>query len=202
MHSPGEPDILLINGSCRPGGNTDRLLDELAASLAAAGAGCLRHDLRDLAIADCDGCDRCLDGPGCAIDDGMAALYSAIERARVLVFATPLYWCEVTGRMKTFIDRLYLYHQPRHAAGIAGKAVLVVAPFAAERVFHETEVVVSFFNRLFHSLGLRVLDMCFFPGLRESTAAASSPAALERIRGLGPRLARELAGTPAAAATR
>ena len=30
-----------------------------------------------------------------------------LEAADVLVFASPVHWCEVTGRMKTFIDRLY-----------------------------------------------------------------------------------------------
>jgi multimeric flavodoxin WrbA len=38
-----------------------------------------------------------------------------------LILASPLYWCGVTGLMKTFLDRLFFYYHPRNKDLISGK---------------------------------------------------------------------------------
>jgi multimeric flavodoxin WrbA len=175
------------------GGNTDQLLAELVVGLTSQGAQVIPLTLRDLEIADCTGCQTCHEEDRCQHDDGMTGVRSALVGATAVVFASPLYWCEVTGRMKTCIDRLYYFHQPRHANLLQNKLALVLVPLGEENVFYETEALVTFFNRLLFSLNLQLVDMAFFPRLMTATDVVERPDYLVRARELGANLGASLA---------
>ncbi len=58
---------------------------------------------------DCGGCrrkEKNSENP-CVQKDDMAEIYAAFKDADVLVFASPVYWWDITGTLKTAIDRLY-----------------------------------------------------------------------------------------------
>lgn len=65
-------------------------------------------DVVRLDIHPCMGCMACKkkDG-GCIQHDAMDRIYPAVKEASVLVFATPMYWWNVSGPLKTVIDRLF-----------------------------------------------------------------------------------------------
>jgi len=109
-------DILLINGSPRPRGNSARLAEACAGVFEREGVGWERIDLRALKIGPCLGCWSCRDGRAryCVQDDDMTALYGKLRACRGLLLLTPVYWFNVTAQLKGFIDRLDgLWHWER-----------------------------------------------------------------------------------------
>lgn len=59
-------------------------------------------------IHPCMGCMACKKkSDGCIQHDDMEEIYPAVRDADVLVFATPMYWWNVSGPLKTAIDRLF-----------------------------------------------------------------------------------------------
>jgi len=121
----------------------------------------------------------------CSLDDDMIRIRKQIENSSILVLASPLYWCGVPGRMKTFIDRLFFYYHPQTKARIAGKGAIVLSPLNQKNVLYETAPLVEFYKRLFRCLDLRCAGMHFFGEIMEKGAALNKPEYLERAFNLG-----------------
>lgn len=101
--------ILAINGSPRgKQGNTERIVENFMLGAKQAGAEIETVYLNEKEIHHCTGCFGCwTTTPGkCVLKDDMAELLEKVKKADVRVFATPLYYCTVTGMMKDFMDRL------------------------------------------------------------------------------------------------
>ncbi|HVP18974.1 MAG TPA: flavodoxin family protein [Spirochaetia bacterium] len=72
--------------------------------------------LKDANLADCRGCGDCFDKGEeyCPRRDDRDALIEKIENSDGVIFATPNYSLNVSGIMKTFLDRLaFVFHRPR-----------------------------------------------------------------------------------------
>ncbi len=72
--------------------------------------------LGDIALEQCRGCYTCFDRgeEHCPIKDESASLEQKMMEADGVIFATPVYGFQVSGLMKTFIDRhSYVFHRPR-----------------------------------------------------------------------------------------
>ena len=57
-------------------------------------------------IAFCKGCLACQKIGHCVIKDDAIAIEQTVVNADVVVWATPIYYFEMSGQMKTLIDRL------------------------------------------------------------------------------------------------
>lgn len=98
--------ILVIVGSALQG-NTDRLSESFIKGAKDAGNEVMKIVLNKN-ISGCLGCGACQhNGHQCALKDDMQNYYSLFEKADTLVFASPLYFWSISGRLKSFIDRLY-----------------------------------------------------------------------------------------------
>ena len=107
--------ILGISGSPRKGANTDICLQ--AAMDAAAGVEGIRTEmiyLRDYRIEPCLGCFACCPKTivperdyACPAhrDDDMSKIYPKLLECSGLILASPVYFGNMTGQMKTFMDR-------------------------------------------------------------------------------------------------
>jgi multimeric flavodoxin WrbA len=62
--------------------------------------------LRGKDLRFCQGCFACQRTGKCVIGDDMQQIVPKMEQADVLVFATPIYYYEMSGQMKTLIDRM------------------------------------------------------------------------------------------------
>lgn len=62
--------------------------------------------LKNKKISFCQGCLACQKLKHCVIDDDMKEIINEVISSDVLVFATPIYYYEMSGQMKTLIDRL------------------------------------------------------------------------------------------------
>lgn len=102
--------ILAINGSHRVGGNTSMLLNYALEEAAALGAETELVDLAELDIEYCVGCNKCLFGPKCTIDDDMNDLKAKMMEADGIILGSPDYFSNVTARTKCFMDRTRPMH--------------------------------------------------------------------------------------------
>lgn len=118
--------ILAINGSHRKGKNTAAMLSTVLAEAEAAGAKTELVELMDYTILECVSCNKCFFKPECSIkDDDMAMLLDKMVEADGIVFGSPVYFSNVTGRLKDFIDRSRPLHLVKNALdGKAGGAVV------------------------------------------------------------------------------
>lgn len=98
-------NILVISTSPRMGGNTETLADEFIRGAAEAGHETEKICLYDKDIKFCRGCLACQRTNTCIIHDDAARIVERMRLADAVVFATPVYFYEMTGQMKTLLDR-------------------------------------------------------------------------------------------------
>lgn len=98
-------DILVISTSPRKGGNSETLADAFIRGVKEAGNQVEKVCLYDKTIGFCKGCLACLKSHRCVIHDDADVIAQKMKEVDVLVFATPIYYYEMCGQMKTMLDR-------------------------------------------------------------------------------------------------
>ena len=99
-------NVLIISTSLRAGSNSEILAHEFERGAKEANNNVEFVSLKGKNIQFCSGCLACTkNGIDCYIKDDMTELRKKVHDADVLVFATPIYYYEMSGTMKTFIDR-------------------------------------------------------------------------------------------------
>ncbi len=97
--------VLAIATSLRRGGNSERLADEFLRGAEEAGCRVEKIFLGDYELNFCKGCLACQKTGRCVINDGAAEIIGKMKEADVIAFATPIYYYEMSGQMKTLLDR-------------------------------------------------------------------------------------------------
>ena len=97
--------VLIISTSPRKGGNSDTLADAFARGAKEAGHSVEKICLCGKSIGFCRGCLSCQKTMKCVISDNAAEIVEKMHSAEVIVFATPVYYYEMSGQMKTMLDR-------------------------------------------------------------------------------------------------
>ncbi|MGN0221448.1 MAG: flavodoxin family protein [Prevotella sp.] len=100
-----EKNVLVISTSLRPKSNSEALADEFMRGAAEAGHAVEKISLRGKDIRFCRGCLACQHTGACAIKDDMDEIRQKMHDAEVIAFATPIYYYEMCGQMKTLLDR-------------------------------------------------------------------------------------------------
>lgn len=98
-------NILVISTSLRKNSNSEALADAFIEGAKANGNNVEKISLRGKNIAFCKGCLACQRTQKCVIADDAVAIAEKMNNADVLVFATPIYYYEMSGQMKTLLDR-------------------------------------------------------------------------------------------------
>lgn len=97
--------VLIISTSLRKNGNSDMLAQSFEKGATEAGNEVEIISLADKQISFCRGCFACQKTGKCVIADDAALITEKIATAQVVVWATPIYYYEMAGQMKTMIDR-------------------------------------------------------------------------------------------------
>ncbi len=97
--------VLIIETSLRTGSNSDILAENFAKGAKDAGNDVETVSLKDKKIGFCTGCFACQKLGKCIIEDDANEITEKILEAEVVVWATPIYYYEMSGQMKTMIDR-------------------------------------------------------------------------------------------------
>jgi len=98
--------VIVISTSLRRGSNSDMLADQFVAGAQAAGNDVEKISLVDKNIQFCKGCLACQKLGRCVISDDVNDIMARVLEADVVAWATPIYYYEMSGQMKTLIDRM------------------------------------------------------------------------------------------------
>lgn len=98
--------ILIVSTSPRKNSNSEALALAFAEGAKAAGHEVDFVSLRGKTVNFCRGCFVCQEKLRCVIHDDADEICRKAVDADVLVFATPIYYYEMSGQLKTLLDRL------------------------------------------------------------------------------------------------
>ena len=180
--------ILIINGAIRINGNTDILVRKITDGAKNNNVNPKLIELKNKNISNCIGCYTCLKESKCSFQDDMTEIRNNINKTELIIFASPLYWCGVTGLMKTFLDRFFFYYHPQTRNLIAGKKAIIITSMNQKDVNSKPEVLVEFYKRLFNCLGVKLIDMFFFNDIMERGSVLNKPEHLEQAYSIGANL--------------
>ncbi len=182
-------NLLIVNSSYRKNSNSTELGARIATGAKEAGHAVTSVDISHLRIEPCRGCYSCMkpNARGCVIKDDMQPLYPDVVRADIIVFAAPVYWFNICGQAKQFIDRCF---------AVAVNPTGGPSPFAAKKI----GAVLTFGGAdIFDSGGVNAIrafqDICAFCGaqwagacyakVEEPGEALKDAALLEKARQYG-----------------
>ena len=102
-------NILVLNGSPRPNGNTKQMINAFMEGAAAANHQVNVIDICKKEIKGCIACEYChTKGHGvCVQKDDMQEVYDLLKETDMLVIASPIYYHGISGQLKCVIDRFY-----------------------------------------------------------------------------------------------
>lgn len=115
--------VLLVNGSSNEKGCTFTALNEVAMQLQKEGIETEIFQLGSGAIRDCIGCRACGKLGKCIFDDDLVNVFAEkAKEADGFVFGTPVYYAHPSGRILSFLDRVF-YSSGKNFAFKPGAAV-------------------------------------------------------------------------------
>lgn len=153
---------IAVNGSPRKNWNTGTLLKKALEGAQSEGADTEIYHLYDYSFKGCNSCFACKIRGGksygkCAVKDDIAPVYEMILEADLLLLGSPIYFSDITGAMRSFIERLlfpYLaYSEPRknlfpHKISV-GLIYTMNCPekfifqFGYDRIFNSNEQIIN-----------------------------------------------------------
>lgn len=98
--------VLVISTSLRRNSNSHGLAEEFAKGAKEAGHQVELISLIGRQIEYCVGCLSCQSTGQCVIEDDANLIAEKMLNADVICYATPIYYYEMAGQMKTLLDRM------------------------------------------------------------------------------------------------
>ena len=101
--------IVFITSSWRKESNSSWLAAHAGEAAVAKGHEVVTIDIAKKAIGPCRACGACHkeNNGRCIQKDDMGQYYPLLEEADTLIFVSPVYWFNLCGQLKQFIDRCY-----------------------------------------------------------------------------------------------
>lgn len=173
--------ILILNGSPRPNGNTSALVGAFTAGAQSAGHTVTTFFLDQMNIHGCKGCWQGGKDPNhpCVQRDDMEKIYPIYREADVVVLASPLYYWNLSGQLRTAFDRLFAVAECENYCNPKKEAVLLMA--AEGNGFAES---VYYYSNLMRHMGWKDLGQVLVGGVTQPGDILGNPG-LEDARRLG-----------------
>ena len=99
-------NVLVISSSLRVTSNSAVLAHEIVRGATDAGNNAEFLSLAEKDLNFCIGCMACQKSHRCVINDDASAIAEKVKYSDVLVFTTPIYYYEMSGQLKTMLDRM------------------------------------------------------------------------------------------------
>ena len=107
--------VVCVLGSPIANGNSETIARKFLEMAESLGAVAETFFLHDLCFSGCHACMGCKTrSEECVVEDDLAPVLSAVRAADVLVMTSPIYFGQVTGQLKCFIDRTYSFLKPNY----------------------------------------------------------------------------------------
>ena len=100
--------VLMLNGSFNPDGSTSAGLEIMAKTFAEEGVDTEIVTVGAKPITDCIACGKCAELKRCVFaNDGVNEFAEKAKAADGFVFGSPVYYAHPSGRIQSFLDRLF-----------------------------------------------------------------------------------------------
>lgn len=148
---------VLINGSARDNGSCSFLLNKVKSAFEKNNFEVIKYDIADMNINYCLGCKKCYADGKCIQCDDVEMIVKNILNSDYVVIATPSYWADVPGQLKTFFDRNTPFGDTndnrilKAEKEIKGIGIAVRAGIS-ER---ENEIILDFIDHYYGHLGIK-----------------------------------------------
>lgn len=121
-------NILVLNGSPRPNGNTAAMVSAFSEGATEKGHQVTTVNVCQKKIAGCLACEYCHQKDSgherrCVQQDDMQEIYPILEEAEMIVLASPVYYHSFTGQLQCAINRIYALDKPKNLK----KAALILS---------------------------------------------------------------------------
>ena len=177
--------VIGILGSARENGNTDRLMKNVMKESEISGAETKIYNLAKMKIGCCTGCEGCKKNDACVQKDDMAFLYDEMKTADAIIVGTPIYMGDMSGQLKTFIDRCYALKDADRIPRIpAGKKLGIVITQGADIPNHYAKTPERI-EYIFKGLGCVPVGTVTGIKLHEKDDILKDAAALEKAECIG-----------------
>lgn len=141
--------ILIITGSPRRNGNTDRLAQSFAKGAEESNQVEI-VSVNDYKVNPCIGCNSCYmsEGNKCFQNDDMETIYEKLLKTDILIIASPVYFYGISSQLKAIIDRL---HNPlRNSSKIKKLGLILVGadtiPELFDSIITQYKLVLNYFK--------------------------------------------------------
>ncbi len=81
-------------------------------------------------VKGCQGCMGCRETEGCTYKDDFDKVYNDIIKADIVIVGTPIYFANMTGQCKSFIDRLFCFWSSPASDLLEGKKAAAIITYA------------------------------------------------------------------------
>ena len=178
--------ILILNGSTRAKGNTEALVEAFTNGAEGAGHSIKNFNVNKMNIRGCQGCfggGKNPDSP-CVQKDDMEKIYPAFREADVIVFASPLYFWNVSAQLKAALDRTFAFLEGDSGAQIKNSKECVMLIAAGDSHKENFASVLSLYESVLQYMGWKDLGHIFAGGVMNIGDIIGKPE-LEEARKLG-----------------
>lgn len=143
-----------LQGSPRKKGNTDYLLGRFLEQASALGAETVNIQVAQKKILPCIGCNSCMKTGQCVIqtDDMFDEIYPLLQKADIIVAATPVFFYGPSAQLKALIDRTQALWSRKYAlkledplAATRKGFLLSVGATSGKQLFDGIELIVKYF---------------------------------------------------------
>lgn len=148
---------VLINGSARNNGSCSYLLDRIKAAFEQNGFDVIKYNISDMDIQYCVGCKTCYKDGKCVHQDDVLQIVKHIFTSDYVVIASPSYWADVPGQLKTFFDRNTPYGDtnPKRILKAEKEIQGIGIAVRAGKSEKENEVILDFIDHYYRHLGIK-----------------------------------------------
>jgi multimeric flavodoxin WrbA len=105
--------VVSLLGSPRSASNSSAIANRFMKTAQELGAETRSFTLNSLSYRGCQGCYACKTTlERCVLNDDLTEVLAAVSEADLVLMATPVYFGEITGQLKMFMDRTFSYLVP------------------------------------------------------------------------------------------
>lgn len=150
--------LVAFCGSPRESGVTRKLMNRVFEGAKAKGMEIVFFDLNQAGIRGCQACRYCRTHEGCALKDPLHDMYAEIISADAILLGTPIYFYQLSGQTKIWLDRLYpMFDTPSYKSRYPGKKSATIFVQGYEDPTLYTHVIEDMNNR-FNRWGWGLVD--------------------------------------------
>ena len=173
--------VLIVSASPRKNSNSEALALAFAEGAREAGHTAEFVSLRGKTVNFCRGCFVCQEKQRCVIRDDADEICQKALTADVLVFATPIYYYEMSGQLKTLLDRL----NPLFPSDYAFTDVYLMTAAAEDEDYVPRRAVSGLEGWIECFERARLAGTVFMGGVTEAGEMNAHPEKLEAARSMG-----------------